>query len=465
MSMTSLDYFLLVGALLGALLLARVSVRRDNLLLLLASYAFYAAFDRTFPLVLLFITLAVYAAARLNARSETHQRLWLGLGLLASLGTLGLFKYYDFFVTSFGGSPALRLVLPVGLSFYTFQAISYLLDVHNRRIPAVHNLLSFGLYMAFFPRLLAGPIERAETFLPQIENQRQITGEKIERGLFLILQGVFKKLAVANIIGLAIGDYLGAAGFFDQIPAALLWVVLFLYTLQIYLDFAGYMDIARGTGMLLGFQLSRNFAAPYFAPRPVEFWNRWHITLSNWLRDYLFLPTSRFLLRRHINRVLVLALAYLVTMGISGLWHGAGWNFLVWGLLHGVMLFIGRQFMPLRPLQTPADYLLRAGETALTFLLVNLTFVFFALPVPDALEFLGRLFSFEGGSIAPLGTPLLYAVFCWLLFDLSELFIDADKLAIMRLPAPLRGMVYALMLAAAVVSGLSYVQQFVYEAF
>lgn len=483
MNVTSFAYLVFIAAVFGMALLLRLRtshiprflqpyllpLRPLNIVLLAASYGFYATFDPTFPLILLVITLAVYLCALLMAAQESSRwrRAWLALGLLATLGTLGLFKYFDFFVESFGGTSRLNLVLPVGLSFYSFQAVSYLLDVNSRHITPVKNIISFALYLAFFPRLISGPIERASALIPQIEREREITWEQIEVGSFLILQGIFKKLGVANIIGLAINPILDAPDLIGSQPSGRLWGVMLLFTLQIYLDFAGYIDIARGTGKLLGFELSQNFRAPYFAATPIEFWNRWHITLSTWLRDYLFMPTSRLLLKRTSRRALVLFGAYMLTMSISGLWHGAGWNFVVWGMLHGLALFASRLiFGPvLRPPQTTRQYLWHGLQIGMTFLLVNLLFIFFALPVGDALRFLEQMFRFSSGGLAALQTPLLYALALWLLFDLTELWVDADKLALMRLPAFTRGAVYALMAALSLASGLSYVQQFFYQQF
>jgi len=440
-----------------------------NGILLVASYGFYALLSVDFVPILASVTIGVYLCALLLPR-QTNRRMRhaiLSIGLLMSLGILGLFKYYDFFVEAFGGSPASRFILPIGLSFYSFQAISYLLDVNNRRVEPVSNLPDFALYMAYFPRLVAGPIERLNDLMPQLQQPRSLSWQGVGDGLFLILQGMFKKVAVANVIGMAIAPIQAtSSGDMAMLSSGILWVTMLLYTLQLYLDFSGYMDIARGVSKCLGIELSMNFAVPYFAARPVDFWNRWHITLSNWLRDYLFMPTSRYFLKRIRSRNVVLFIAYFVTMTLSGLWHGAGWNFVLWGFLHGVMLFFSRLLLPgaLPALESAPDYAKRAALIAGNFFLLNITFVFFALPIDNALAFLIQMFSFEQMTdIGHLGRVLVFAMVAWLFLDISELW--GGKRAIAKFPSPLRGALYAVMVALSVSSGLSGVETFIYGQF
>jgi D-alanyl-lipoteichoic acid acyltransferase DltB (MBOAT superfamily) len=441
-------------------------LRWDNLLLLGVSYSFYGLFDPLFPILMGLLTLIVFGCSlaiegRTTSLRLRQQRAWLAVGLASTVGVLLFFKAY----LAWSGLPPLGWILPLGFSFYSLQAASYLLDIYQGRIEANHNLINVGLFIAFFPKLLAGPIERAEGLLVQIEQQRSITGLNVERGLFLILQGVFKKLAVVNLIALVIDPVLDSAIPFAERPSAMLWGVMLLITLQLYLDFTSYMDIAQGVGLCFGFELSQNFALPLFAPRLTDFWNRWHISLSNWLRDYLFLPFSRQLMRWGYGRYSVLAVSYLVTMLASGLWHGVGWNYLLWGGLHGVLLFITRWVWPVvLPPQTWWDYGKRLAQIALTFLVVNALFVLFSLPVAQAWQFMLQLVRFDSASMGQVARPLALTVLVWLFFDSLEWW-SGDKHGLYKLPAPLRGMLCAGMVALSVIGGLSHVQTFVYAQF
>lgn len=315
--------------------------RRQNTLLLAASYLFYAAWDVRFLALLLTYTIVNYlAGARIGGSLSPRSRhAWLLVSILSSLGILGFFKYFNFFAENLNvlcgkvglGDCAgvLEVALPVGISFYTFQTLSYTIDVFRRQIAPAASFFDFALYVAFFPTILAGPIERAGNLLTQIGGERRVSPELLHASVFLILFGLFEKVVVAdNLAVIVSGVYGGNGGSgLDVLLAS------YAYTFQIFADFDGYSNIAKGVGGLMGFRLVTNFNAPYFADNPSDFWRRWHISLSTWLRDYLYIPLGG---NRAGNAMTVRNL--LLTMLLGGLWHGAGWMFVCWGAFHGLLL-------------------------------------------------------------------------------------------------------------------------------
>jgi D-alanyl-lipoteichoic acid acyltransferase DltB (MBOAT superfamily) len=379
-----------------------LSHRWQNRLLLAASYVFYAGWDYRFCGLMLLTTVGDYFFShRLHrADSDTSRKRWLWCSLALNLGILGFFKYFNFFADSVCvllqrlGLPAspvsLSVILPVGVSFYTFQEMSYVIDVYRRRIKPVETISEFALFVSFFPQLVAGPIERCGHMLGQIQNPRRLTWEGCGEGLTLVLIGLFKKVAIADTL----------AGFAEPMftnPAACSTGALFFglccFSFQIYSDFSGYTDIARGVARLMGFELMENFNQPYFSASITEFWRRWHISLSTWLRDYLYIPLGG---NRHgiFNTYRNLFL----TMLLGGLWHGASWNFVIWGALHGVFLALHKYMLgarkPAEPAakKSPADQVLFFGKMLFTFHLVALTWVFFrAATFADACAYLRGL--------------------------------------------------------------------------
>lgn len=316
--------------------------RAQNTLLLIASYVFYGAWDWRFLSLLCATSVVDWAIAlALGGTDDASKRKRLLVFSLASnLGVLGAFKYFNFFADSFVAlastfgmsvSPvALNVILPVGISFYTFQSMSYTIDVYRRQLEPCRRLSDFALYVAFFPQLVAGPIERATTLLPQVLSTRVLTADKAGSGLCLIVIGFFKKVVMADSLGPSV-DAIFAKGGGYTAAEVIAGTVMFAF--QIYGDFSGYSDIARGTSRILGFELMPNFREPYFARSPSDFWNRWHISLSTWLRDYLYVPLGgnrggRYRTYRNL----------MITMVLGGLWHGAAWNFVWWGVFHGTLL-------------------------------------------------------------------------------------------------------------------------------
>lgn len=343
MLFNSATFWIFFAAFLGAWWLARSSLPARNALILVASYVFYGWWDYRFLALIVFSTLLDYAVGlRLGATDNPRARKgWVACSIIGNLGMLGFFKYWNFFQDSAVTALAqlglqahpftLQVVLPVGISFYTFQTMSYTLDVYRREMVPTRDWLSFAAYVAFFPQLVAGPIERARRLLPQFQQTRTITAQAVGSGIDLIIWGLFKKVVIAD----------GVAPFVDAVFAGhasgllLQAMATVVFGFQIYCDFSGYSDIARGLARVLGFDLMVNFDRPYTAKGLREFWRRWHISLSSWLRDYLYLSLggNRGGRWRTLRNVWI-------TLLLGGLWHGAGWPFIAWGAWHALGLSV-----------------------------------------------------------------------------------------------------------------------------
>ena len=360
--------------------------------LLVSSYYFYMSWNTEYALLIAFSTTATYLSGvligKFSAEGRKKGAKWsVALCLIANLGILAVFKYGNFFltylgkITSFLGMGGidyrLDLLLPVGISFYTFQALSYTLDVYRRRIKPEKNILKYALFVSFFPQLVAGPIERSENLLPQIQNIPNIKVwdfERIRDGFFLMMWGLFQKLVIADRASILVDNVIHNYPYygFVEIAAAIL-----LFAVQIYCDFGGYTNIARGAAKVLGFQLMNNFAQPYLARNIKDFWRRWHISLTSWFTDYLYIPLGgnrKGNFRKYLNTLIVFA--------VSGLWHGASWNFVAWGLIHAVYQIIGGirsnwlKKKGIRP-ACPDSFSVKLRNIAGTFLLVNFAWIFF----------------------------------------------------------------------------------------
>lgn len=359
MLFNSLEYALFLPLVLLAYF--RLRHRQQNLFLLAASYVFYAWWDWRFLSLLILSTALDYAIGRqIDAARQVADpspaRRWLAVSVVANLGILAVFKYYGFFVDSLnallaqvGAEPAvglIEIVLPVGISFYTFQSLSYTIDIYRGKLHAVADPVDYALFVAFFPQLVAGPIERATHLLPQIQQPRTVRREDWERGVYLILIGLVRKVAIADTAGGMVDRTFDNPAGYTSLQLA---VGAVLYAIQIYCDFAGYSDIARGSARMMGFDLMRNFWHPYFAVNPSDFWRRWHISLSTWIRDYLFIP-----LGGSRNGTARTTLNLLVSLTLSGLWHGAAWNFVAWGFAHGLILAAHRVYREWRGQADPS---------------------------------------------------------------------------------------------------------------
>lgn len=422
MLFNSLEFFLFLPTVFAAYWILNLwtdrprGLQAQNMLLLVASYVFYGWWDWRFLSLIAFSTLVDFAVglqiAKTNARdipadaddsvrSHTAKR-WLWVSLAVNLGLLGYFKYANFFIENWIDAWSsvgvhmdpwtLRVILPVGISFYTFQTLSYSIDIYRRRLEPTRNLIDFAAFVSFFPQLVAGPIERASALLPQIASRRKFDYEEGVSGMRLILWGMFKKVVVADTCAIYVNDVF--ANCTDYSGSALMIGAVF-FAFQIYGDFSGYSDIAIGTARLFGIKLMTNFKTPYFARDIAEFWRRWHISLSTWFRDYLYIPLggSRVGKAKAVRNTFVIFL-------VSGFWHGANWTFLAWGLIHALLflplLLTARNRNHVTALQGSPTLRELAGMLA-TFTTVTLAWVFFrAEDLTHALQYLAGCIEMDG---------------------------------------------------------------------
>jgi D-alanyl-lipoteichoic acid acyltransferase DltB (MBOAT superfamily) len=339
--------------------------RPQNYLLLAASYYFYACWDPRFLALLVLSTVMDYGCGLAVDRIEEprQRKLFVALSMALNLGMLGYFKYFNFFAESLQAALArggvnvalshLEVVLPIGISFYTFQSMSYVIDIYRRDIKPTRNFIEFAAFVSFFPHLVAGPIMRPTTLLPQVARPRRFDLPQFYQGGYLIFWGLTKKVVIADNLAKHIVEPLFHQ--WQTIDGGLALIALYAFAFQIYCDFSGYTDAARGIAKCLGFELALNFNLPYFATSPQDFWTRWHMSLSTWLRDYLYIPLggsrgSRVKLYRNL----------MLTMIIGGLWHGAAWTFVLWGAYHGLLLVVHRLARPWLDRIRPAEPIDRA---------------------------------------------------------------------------------------------------------
>ena len=393
------QFFVFAVVVIGIYYVLQRRLTLQNAWLVLMSYVFYAFWDYRF-LSLIFISTAVdYTVGHLLGRAVNpgRRKLLLLTSLSVNLGILGFFKYFNFFVSSAADAldglgfaanePTLNILLPVGISFYTFQTLAYTIDVYRGRIEPERNPINFALYVCYFPQLVAGPIERAENLLPRIRQKREFSEEQFSSGLLLIVIGLFKKIAIADAAAIWVNQGFASP---DQYSSLELLSFAYLFAFQIYGDFSGYTDIARGVSRLMGIELMLNFRQPYFASDIRDFWRRWHISLSTWLRDYLYIPLGgnrKGRVRTYIN--------LMITMILGGIWHGANWTFVIWGALHGLFLAVHR----LISREDRAKNWLASGlGVVATFHLVLFAWIFFrAASVSAAFDYVTRIITLEGG--------------------------------------------------------------------
>lgn len=354
MSFTSLTFWVFFAFIFLAYWLVRKG-RWQNALLLIASYVFYGWLSPWYAVLLGISTLADFYLARQIKQHDHRAKTYLALSLILNLGVLGFFKYYNFFntqvaeaLTSVGLSADwlfIKVFLPAGLSFYTLKKLAYMIDVSRGTLEPSDDLLSFALFVSFFPQLIAGPIDRYQKLMPQMQGKRIWQADFFYSAWPLLVMGLFKKIVVADSIKPIVDRIFGL----DQPSMVLVIAGMLGFTLEILADFSAYTDLSRGIALLLGFKTSENFNRPYLSLTPTEFWNRWHITLSTWLRDYIFFPIRRTLLRwkRPLPNWLLLSIPPLVTMFISGIWHGAGLTYMIWGIYYGILI-AGYQLIGLR---------------------------------------------------------------------------------------------------------------------
>jgi D-alanyl-lipoteichoic acid acyltransferase DltB (MBOAT superfamily) len=448
--------------------------RAQNRFLLAASYVFYGAWDWRFLGLIALSTLLDWGVGLgLGAvRDPRRRRALLVASVVANLGILATFKYAGFFAASLAEVAAwlgfeltpftLEVVLPVGVSFYTFQSLSYTIDVYRGRLAPTRSLADFALYVAFFPQLVAGPIERATHLLPEIQSPRRFDWDRFGAGSWLILWGTFKKTVVADNLAFLVDMVYAPA---SPATGGEVLVATFAFAIQIYCDFSGYTDVARGSAKLLGFELMHNFARPYFAASPAEFWQRWHISLSTWLRDYLYIPLGgnrHGTLRTYRNLIL--------TMLLGGLWHGAAWTFVLWGAFHGVWLTLHRALEPALARRAPragaGAWLWQALCIAVTFFGVCFGWLLFrASSLADAVRLLQLMISNPRlGRVDEWLLPLGVLVLPLLAMECLAARAGRDE-PVLRWPFPLRVATYTLIFYAIVFLGEDFGAPFIYFQF
>lgn len=502
--------------------------RGQNVLLLAASYYFYACWNPKFLTLLILSTVVDYACGLAVDRIERPRprKLFVALSMAFNLGMLGYFKYYNFFAESLQEALGraglsvqlshLEVILPIGISFYTFQSMSYVIDIYRREIKPTRNLLHFAAFVSFFPHLVAGPIMRPTTLLPQIESKRKFNLTQFYEGWYLIFWGLTKKVVVADNLAIFVNDLFGR---WETIDGGLALLAVYAFAFQIYCDFSGYTDAARGISKLLGIELALNFNLPYFATSPKDFWSRWHISLSTWLRDYLYIPLGgnrgasavwvwKALFAVSLAPVLwyafgpqadeaaasstrwgLIAAAALLsagillpmrgelavyrnlmlTMVIGGLWHGAAWTFVVWGAYQGILLVGHRMVEPILKRYQPTDSVEKAcwagARMFVTFHLVCLGWLFFR--AESMTQALGMLEAITDRFAIPASATLLPIMVCiipLLLYQWAQ-YATKDLNVVFRTPWYVRSVFYTLCFYAFVLGGEFGGSQFIYFQF
>src|SRR6266436_6963307 len=390
----------------------RLSHRAQNIFLLLASYFFYGWWDWRFLALMIGSTTMDFLIAQkiTPSRTDSNRKKWLFFSLALNFGILGVFKYFDFFTGSFSSAletlglhhiplPLIRVILPPGISFYTFQEVAYIVDVYKGKLEPAKSFLDYGLFISLFPHLIAGPIQRPGHLLPQVQKDRTFDADRFFDGLMLIFSGLLRKCVVADNCAL-----LANAAFGGQFGKPNFWVVLigtYAFAWQVYGDFSGYSDIARGSAQLMGFHFMVNFRQPFLSHRLQDFWRRWHISLSTWLRDYCYSP-----LGGSAGGQWKTARNLFLTMVLAGLWHGANWTFVVFGAIHGVVLAVERYFFPAKTPSRGTDLPQRSTgfvslwtQRILTFNILCLSLAFFrANSLRAAVQLLAGLSNFTWRS-------------------------------------------------------------------
>lgn len=441
-----------------------------NLFLLLVSYLLYLQWKPVYALILLGVTVVTWGGALLIGRSR-HPKRVLTAAVLLGLLPLAFFKYFNFINESIGDALALvgldfhlaglNWAVPIGISFFTFQALGYLWDVYYKRQEAERDFLTYALFVSFFPSILSGPINKASLVLPQLRQLRPYFdyGKAVE-GLKLLLWGMFMKVVVADRVALYVSTVLDS---YENYTGLSCLVASLLYTVQIYADFAGYSLMAIGVGKVLGFELTENFRRPYFAVSVTDFWHRWHISLSTWLKDYVYIPMggSRCSKLRNYWNIFV-------TFLVSGIWHGANWTFIVWGCMHGVCQIVEKMLG-----QQRCDYgrLGKAVKIVVTFLIVNFAWIFFRMPtLSDACGVIARIFDPSLPMtvyIDPLPNPLFYVLGLSILAmkDLRDEFMPDRFLLMNSKQWYVRWLTYICLLTLIVTAGVFGADQFIYANF
>lgn len=450
--------------------------------LLVTSYALYISWKPSYAFVLIGVTFVTYwgghilelrvESAEIKDLEKKRRKRLVWLFTLMGLLPLLVFKYYNFLNDSISealsvigiqvGLPGLNWAIPVGISFFTFQAVGYMLDVYHGRIKAEKNILDYALFVSFFPSILAGPINKASLVLPQIKKLRKYFDyEKTVEGLKMLLWGMFMKVVVADRVGLYVDTVLPN---YMNYTGLTCFAASVFYSIQIYADFAGYSLMAIGVGKTLGFELTENFRRPYFSISITDFWRRWHISLSTWLKDYVYIPLggSRCSKLRNYWNIFI-------TFLVSGIWHGANWTFIVWGCMHGVCQIIEKA-LGLQKLSGTNKWV-KVGRIFVTFLIVNFAWIFFRMPsLSDATNVIERIFDLSLPMtlyIAPLPTPPLILIGCILFFvkDVRDEFFPGKLLLMNNKVTVVRWVTYVFLIVSILLMGVFGSDQFIYANF
>lgn len=449
--------------------------------LLAASYYFYACWEPGYLLLIIASTVVDYFAALGMGRTQDMRirKRFLYLSLLCNLGLLFTFKYFNFFASNFEffldfyrlPSPQLRVLLPVGISFYTFQTLSYTIDVYRGDRKPEKHFGYFALYVTFFPQLVAGPIERSTRLLPQFFEKHGFDYDRMRSGLLLMMAGFFKKVVIADRISVYVNDVYNNPGKYEGMPVI---VATYFFAFQVFCDFSGYSDIAIGSARVMGYDLMENFRRPYFGTSISDFWRRWHISLSTWLRDYLYITLggSRVSKLKWYRNLLL-------TFGLSGLWHGAGWTYIIWGSLHGVYLVTSIITLPLRTKIHEFTGLTRIPRVhhvlkiLVTFHLVWISWYLFRAPSLSGSRTLftstfQNLRLFDPAIFEPMNSvEVITAVLAIVIMEIVHVFQGRGSVEewLLRRPLPLRWGIYYLMFFAILALGKFTEQEFIYFQF
>jgi len=491
---SSLQFFVFYAIVFAAYWLLPTRRARHTLLLAASCY-FYMAWNAWMICAVLGITLWDYvlAMAIAGSKREAARKACLILSIVGNLGLLAVFKYADFFILTFRdlsvavGLPvslhSLHLILPIGISFHIFQTLSYTIDVYRGTIKPERNLIDFALFVTFFPQLVAGPIVRATEFLPQLATLKRFDWDRIERGLFLFMVGLTKKLLIADILAPIVDRIFAAPQSYGTLD---LWLGMIAYGAQIYCDFSGYSDMALAVAGMLGFDLPVNFRSPYLARNITDFWRRWHITLSTWLRDNVYIPLGggrggRWLTRRNL----------MVTMLLGGLWHGASWTFVIWGGIHGIVLIVDKLLRDAQARRTAptatayASPLIHAGTIAswaVTLVAVHIAWVFFrcqpiltasgdpeplSMALGRAVEFVTHLFVYRStaGCVWLAGRPTVLALAAMMMAMQAWTELRGRGWRLPTWPVPVAATGYAVWLVVLLLFSPSNTNPFIYFQF
>jgi alginate O-acetyltransferase complex protein AlgI len=463
---------------------ANKNLKLQNFLIVVASYTFYGWWDWRFLSLILFSTIVDYSVGIGLSKQEnlTKRKMLLWISILVNIGFLGFFKYYNFFIDnfisafSFFGTEiktnSLHIILPVGISFYTFQTLSYSIDVYKRKLEPTYDFVAFSAFVSFFPQLVAGPIERASNLLPQFFKKRKLLFINVQFGVIRILWGLFKKVVIADRLAITVNTVFNAPTEFGGIHYI---IASILFAFQIYCDFSGYSDIAIGTARMFGFKLMENFRSPYFSKSLGEFWGKWHISLSTWFRDYVYITLGG----NRVKKYRVYANLMIVFV-VSGFWHGANWTFIIWGFLHGLVLIFENIFRKKESrFKNKKPGFKVYLQIIFTFSITCFAWIFFrANSTGDAFYMISNLFDFSKplssnvrGAVLYINSPLWKFIGNFILIltlVLVEILIKKNRLSeksIIQKKLLIRWLIYAMLILAILIFGYFEVDQFIYFQF